>query len=316
MTQTVTANIVVPEVWAPEIERQRTAVSRMITSGIAATHPSIQMQLDAGGQSINVPYMNPISGSSEVLTSNTNLTVNNQTGSNQLAIRLFRGKAWGWEDVVGWIQQGEPLPDAAVRNLGSWWAEDDQEVLVSVLTGIFATALSGTHVYNGTAGTLSATSIMNATKLLGDNRSNIVGLLCHSKVAADLEIADLVTALRDSESETNFSMYLGKFRVIEDDSCPVTAGTPNTYRSYLFGAGSIAYGRANIPATQAVETERYPLLGGGTDVLKVAGNHIIHPVGLTYAGAVNPSNTTLEAGASWTKVYPDKLIRIVAIDSQ
>ena len=318
MTATAISDIVVPEVWAPEVERMRTEVSQIIQSGIAATHPQITAQLNSGGQSINVPYMNPLTGDSEVITSGTDLTVNAQTGSSQLAIRLMRAKAWGWEDVVGWVQQGMDLPEAALSNIARWWQVDEQTTLMSVLTGIFTTALASSHVYDysGT-GTLNATAIMNATKLLGDNRQNIVGLMCHSKVAADLEIADLVTALRDSESNTSFSMYMNRFRIIEDDDCPVTTGSPDTYRSYLFGAGSIAYGRAAIAPRQAIEPFRDEL--ASTDVLAVRSNHIIHPVGLTYAGAVasgGPSNTTLEAGASWTQVFPDKLIRIIAIDSQ
>lgn len=318
-TTLITVAGIIPSIWAPDIERAREKASALVRSGILATPASVQQQLDAGGQAIDLPYTNPLTGSSEVITTAASMTPAAQTGDACIAPRLFRGKTFSWDDIVDWVRQpGESLPDAAVRTIGQWWAEDEQEILIAALTGFFATAGATTHTYDGTAASATASAIINAAQKLGDMRNKVTALVCHSKVAKDLEVVDAaVTALRPGETDTQLGdgdLFMNRIRVIQDDLCPITTGTPDTYHSYLFTAGSVAYGRANIPAEQAVEPFRAEL--ASQSLLAVRGNIVIQPNGVNYAGAANPTNTTLETGASWGKKWPDKMIGVIQLNTQ
>ena len=203
MATTTTSNIVVPEIWAPDITRAREKHPSIVNSGIMRTTPRIQERVNSGGWSVHLPYMNPIAGSSEVITGAASpMTVNNQTGDEVIAPRMIRGKTWGWDDIVDLVRQdGEDLIDTAVREIGKWEAEDDEEILLSVLQGCFATAMATTH--SVTAGAvISAENIINASRLIGDNRRSIVGILAHSHVVSQLEKADLIAAYLGTEDQS------------------------------------------------------------------------------------------------------------------
>jgi len=198
------------------------------------------------------------------------------------------------------------------------------------LTGIFATALASTHVVNAftedgdnaTADELIGSStIQDARFKLGDNFTDIAGIIMHSTVYKRLENLNQITFLPASDQLAKpISMY-GSLQVVIDDSVPVVAGGVSGYKytSYLFKKGALALVPVALGA-DAPNAEWYRLPkesnGAGTNELITRQQFVLHPRGVAFSGTpagLYPTNAELESGANWTKAYQDKGIGLVKL---
>lgn len=306
MPSTKISDIIVPEVFTDYLNQRTNELSALRQSGVVSSDPVIQARVNGGGQFVNLPFFNDLTGDDEVLVDSAPLTVNAITAGQDVAVKLFRGKAWGANDLAGWMAGSDPMQAIADR-VADYWVRKEQAVLISSLTGVFATALAASHVLDVTlaATPLNGDVILDGKQLLGDAAGKLTAIAMHSAKYTALQKQNLIDYMRDEDANTEYATYMG-FRVVVDDACPVAAGN---YTSYLFGAGAVA--NADMAIDNAVETDRDIL--AGEDVLVSRRAFIMHPRGIAYGGAANPANATLATGANWTKVYEDKSLRIVKL---
>lgn len=313
MPATRIADIIVPEVFNPYVVQRTAELSALYQSGIIGADPAFDALASSGGKLLNMPYWNDLTGEDEVLSDTTPLTVNQITAGQDIACLLARGKAWGVNDLAEALSGDDPM--GAIGDLvAGYWARRMQDVLLSILKGIFASASMAGNKLDISANvapapsTIDAQTAIDALQLLGDAKDRLTGFMMHSAVEASLAKKDLIGYIQPSQGSATIKTFLGK-QVVVDDGCPNNEGV---YTTYIFGQGAIAYGNGNPPVP--TETDRDSL--AGDDILINRKHFILHPRGVAFQNAqvagATPSNAELSIAANWNRVYENKNVRIVA----
>jgi len=317
MSETRIANVIVPEIFQPYVIERSTELSAFWQSGIVANDPRVIPGARAGGETVNMPFWNDLTGDAEALSDQKSLTVNNITTAQDVSVVQARGKAFGANDLAYTLAGSDPM--MAIGDLfAGWWARQFQTSLLSVVKGAFAASNMTGNILDISGGTGSAAVIdksnfADAAFKLGDAAGSLTAVAMHSATYAKLYKDDLIDTQKGADGAA-FATYQGK-RVIVDDGLPVTSGV---YTTYLFGPGAIAYAEGT-PKTP-VETDRNSL--AGYDVLINRRHYVLHPRGVKWTGSAivstgdsssgHPTNTDLQTGTNWTRVYENKAIRMLA----
>lgn len=317
MAYTKISDVIVPEVFVPYVLNRSMELSALWSSGIVATDARVEIGARKGGETVNMPYWNDLTGDEEALSDQIALTVNSITAGQDVAVLQAVGKAWGANDLAGTLAGDDPL--MAIGDLvAAFWARVMQKRLLSSLGGVFAAAsMSGNllDISSESAGAavIDKSSFADAMFLLGDAAGGLTGVAMHSATYQKLYKDDLLDTVRGADG-TAFTTYQSK-RIVVDDGLPVSSGV---YTTYLFGPGAFGYaeGSPKVP----VETDRDSL--AGEDILINRRHFVIHPRGVKWVGtatissgddtAGHPSRTDLATGTNWTRVYDNKQLRIVA----
>jgi len=310
MAVTKIQNVIVPDVFNPYVVEKTAELSALFQSGIIRPDAALDTLARTGGTLLQMPFWTDLTGADEVLSDAAALTPQNIAASKDIARLHARGKAWGVNDLAKALSGDDPM--AQIGNLvADYWARRFQALLISTLTGAFASPSMSGNVHNISAVTgadaFTGSTFIDAAHKLGDAESKLTAVMVHSLVFATMRKQNLIEFIPNSEGVYNIPTYLGK-RVIVDDSMPVTSGV---YTTYLFGEGAIGYGEGEAPVP--TETDRDSL--AGEEYLINRRHFIMHPRGVKWneasvAGEF-PTNAECEAAANWTRVYSNKNIRIV-----
>jgi hypothetical protein len=320
----------IPELFLAYQQEELSTKNRFIRSGILSTNEAIQSEFSKGGRTIDLPFFGDLSGDDELLSDVTGLTPVGIDGDVQIGVRLMRGKAWKSSDLAAELAGSDPM-QAIARRTGFYWQTRLQTAALKILDGLFDAAgpLNGSHTFGGNSTATDAGAFIDAIAKLGDSGNQVTGIAMHSAVYYKLTKADLSVGgafgsaasqidTRVSAENPEFEAFLRR-NVIVDDSLPFTVGTgtgsTNTYTSYLFAPGALAY--ANAPAKVPYEVERDKFKG--IDYMINRTHYMVHPNGLSWVGTASgsgPSNAELATAANWDKVYSDnKNIRMIALRS-
>lgn len=316
MATTKLSDVIVPEVFNPYVISRTAELSAFWQSGIVGELPEVAPLMAGGGKTVNMPFWQDLSGAEQVIDDTTDLTVNKITPAQDEAVVCIRGNAWGATDLSAMLAGADPM--MAIGDLvAGYWARRMQTALLSVVKGAFSTTVSGgsmapatlniSAVSPTTARVFTPEGLLDACQLLGDAQDALAGIAVHSATYNLMLKDDLIDFVQPSKGEDKVATYLGK-RVIVDDGMPVATGV---YTTYIFGPGAIGYaeGSPKVPT----ETERQALTGGGTDILVNRRKFVLHPRGVRWIGDVSPTptNTHLETGTNWKRVWEQKQVRMV-----
>lgn len=310
MAVTKIANVIVPDVFNPYVVEKTAELSALFQSGIIRPDAALDTLARTGGTLLQMPFWTDLTGADEVLSDTAALTPQNIAASKDIARLHARGKAWGVNDLAKALSGDDPM--AQIGNLvADYWARRFQALLISTLTGAFASASMSGNVHDISAVTgadaFTGSTFIDAAHKLGDAESKLTAVMVHSLVFATMRKQNLIEFIPNSEGVYNIPTYLGK-RVIVDDSMPVTSGV---YTTYLFGEGAIGYGEGEAPVP--TETDRDSL--AGEEYLINRRHFIMHPRGVKWNEAAVagefPTNAECATAANWTRVYENKNIRIV-----
>jgi hypothetical protein len=285
------------------------------------------------GKIAEMPFWNDINPDRQPLSDVTALTTMKIGAAEDKARIQNDGQAWSVNSLAALLAGDDPM--AAIGSLvGSYWARQNQQILLASLAGIFGADSMATNLLTlaaeATAGVsaatkLSGTTFIDACARLGDRADRLTAVSMHSDTEAALRKLDLIDFIQPSAGAAQIRVFQGR-RVIIDDGCPRRAGTgtgnPYVYTTYLFGPGAFAMGNAPLTqpveggfGTQGVELARSAL--GGDTMLINRRRFILHPRGVQFTSAsvagANPTNQELETAANWTRVYEAKNVRIVAV---
>jgi len=310
MAKTQIKDVIVPAVFNPYVTRRTMELSALYNCGIVANNPELDKLATSGGNTINMPYWEDLSGDDEVLSDQTALTPGKITAGQDIAVLLMRGKSWSANDLAKALSGDDPM--AAIGDLVAfYWARMMQKTLISILKGAFSAASMANKVKDISAAAAEADQKINgetfldAMQLMGDAKDEITGVVMHSATENQLRKNNLIQTELDSNNKP-ISLFMEK-KVIIDDGCPVSSGV---YTTYLFGPGAIGLGNGAAPTP--TETDRDSL--AGDDILINRKHYILHPRGVKWIGTPagsSPTNTELATGTNWSKVYEDKAIRMV-----
>lgn len=331
-TATKIADVVQPEVWSPYIIQRTAELSALMGMGIISTDAELTRLVNQGGVLVNLPYWADLTGTEETLQDDTDLTPGKIGSGQDCAVKLFRGKAFGTNDLAKYLSGDDPA-GAIADLLAGWWNRREQAILIATLGGVFLDNIANdagdmVHDISIADGVnalpenlISGAAVVDTVQTMGDMKDRLVAIAMHSAVEARLAKNNLIVYEKDSNGQITMRTFMG-LRVIVDDSCPRVAGGQSgyVYTSYLFGAGAIARGDVTLPANEAVETSRNAL--GGENYLITRRHFILHPRGIAFQNSVvtptkpaSPSNANLALAANWSRVYERKNIRIAALKS-
>jgi hypothetical protein len=309
---------------------------RWVQSGIIQRNSALD--LSSGGTRITVPYFRPFLAKEEQIQSNTTwgesgagyLTPQKINADSQVAAVFHRGFAWAADDLSRMGAGADPMA-AIAGYLSDTINKNSTATLKAMLDGVLGVAGLSSHVVNvartasgtsGEANFLSASNVIKASTVMGENSGMLTNIAMHSHVYAYLKTIGMLTFSTSSLSSggniawggggigitsTQVANFAG-FNVIVDDQLAPTTSTTNgdAYPVYLFGQGAIQQG---IQQDFRIEYERNIL--SKQDIASCDYHHLLHIDGVSYAGADNPDNAVLASAASWALKYDHRQIPIV-----
>ncbi len=332
MATTKLSDVIVPELFNPYVINKTLEKSDLLQSGIITASDEFNRLASQAAPTVNMPFFEDLSGESEQIVEDADLTSDKITSKNDVAVILRRAKMWSATDLSAALAGKDPM--AAIASLvAGFWQRDMQKELIAILNGVFGTYTTGTgesavtvtplesnlldiSTLSAASAKWSASAFIDAQQLLGDAQASLTAIAMHSATYSALKKQNLIEVIRPSDA-TPFEAYQGK-RVIIDDGCPVTGtGASQVFTSYLFGNGAIALGHGNPTGFVATEVDRDKKKGSGVDYLINRKTMILHPRGIKFTSAdvaktEGPSRTELKNAQNWLPVYDHKQIRVVA----
>lgn len=311
MAKTRIEDVIVPEIFTDYVINRTAELSALRESGIITSNPQLNQLVDGGGITIHMPFWNDLGGEEQILSDNRPLTTQKITTGQDIAVINYRGNAWSSNQLSGALAGSDPM--AAIGNLvARWWDRREQQQLISMLKGVFASTSMADLVATNPTTAISAGMVLDAKQLLGDAANQLTALAMHSAVYTALQKQNLIVYIPNSRGEVTIPTYL-TYRIIVDDSMPVAT---DVYTSYLFANGVIARGEG-IPTGSFIPVETDRDILAGDDVLVHNRAYVLHPMGIKWIGqpadALNssPTNADFEKGTNWVRVYEKKQIGIV-----
>lgn len=319
------ADIIQTPRWQAYYRQMVIKLNALIASGAVAPDPKLSGYASAkGAATVNCPFWNPLTGTSQVLSDSNPLTVGKIESGKHIAYILARGDAREVNDLADIRSASDPAK-AIAEGLAAFWAQDEQQIVLSILKGIMAdnVANDGSDLYldlysdvasPAAANKLTGTTFVDAKSKLGDAARKLVLVAMHSNVYHALQKLELITTVRPSEN-IEFETFQGR-RIIVDDDMPTVAGTnAAAYTTYLLAAGALGRDEGWPGPEPAFESDR-DILAGDT-VMTSRKQLILHPQGYSGLSASiagdTPTNTELEAAANWDRVVDRKLTGVVAV---
>lgn len=306
------ADIIVPEVFGPNVTERTSEKTAFLQSGVIRQVGDIPI---GSGTTIQLPFYQDLSGADEVWDDTDDVTLNKISMSQDTAAVLTRLKAWGASDLSAALGQDDP-EDAIVDLVGEYWARRRQDTLIKMLEGAMAASdmtgnVSDISGLSGTASDISGSTFVDATQKLGDHSRSLSDVAVHSAVEASLRKNDLIDFLPDSEGKMTIESFQGR-QLHVDDGLPVSSGT---YTTYLFGQGAVNL--VEEMPENANEVYRHPEKNGGTDALYTRRKFVLHPRGIRWTpgsgvpSSATPSNSELATSGNWDRVWEPQNIKIV-----
>lgn len=311
------ADVIQPEVFTPYVIQRTMELSALVQSGIMQ-HSSEFDQLASGPNTIiNMPFWDDLTGDPEVMDDTGETTPGKIQAKMDVARKQGWVKSFGANALAGHLAGDDPMK--AIADLfASYWARQNQNILLSILDGVFASGSMAEKVYDisaeeGDEAFIDGKSFIDASQLMGDAKDLLTGVMMNSYVEAYLAKNDLIETERDFDGNIRVRTFLGK-TVIVDDAMAFDTQT-GVGQAFLFGAGAIAYGEGSDPKILPTEVVRKGLSLAGEDILVNRRLPLIHPRGVKWTedsvAGTFPTFEELEAGSNWSRVYEPKAVRIV-----
>lgn len=300
------SDYIVPDVFNSYVIHRTNELSALYQSGIISHNAELDALAQKGGQTINMPYWDDLTGEDEVATYETAITPGEIQAEQDVAVLLQRVKGWKAPDMQHALSGSDPA--AAIGDLVSaYWARRMQAILMKILDGVFAATSMAGNIYEYTTfdKTNAAEEILTAMYTLGDAHAKLTAVACNSADALKIDLQSLASNNAQYMSNYTEADRIHGRRIIIDDGIP--SGT-----LYLFGEGAIGMGNGLMP--EPVETSRDALKGIGVDYLINRRAFILHPRGVKWKGTaagLSPTNTELATGTNWERVYENKDVRII-----
>src|SRR5215831_11105638 len=332
MAKTAVADVIIPTEFEKYAIERTAELSRFGESGIVEMASEFDAIAQGGGREVKMPFWKDLTATRQLLSDSASLAVNKITSDQDIARIHNDAQVWSVNHLAKVVSGDDPM-QAIVDLVAAYWARTDEGLIISCLKGLFGAASMAGNLLaihsESVAATTSATKLNGATFVdacakLGDAANRLTAVAMHSATEAALKKLDLIDFLPDSEGKPSLATFQGR-RVVVDDTLPTRAGTTDgtVYTSYLFGQGAFAKGASALDGTPlqgGFGTEGVELYRSGLDsdtMLINRRRHILHPRGVKFTSAsvagASPTNTELETGTNWTRVFENKNVRIVAI---
>lgn len=308
MAKTKLTNMIIPENFNAYVSEKATEKNAFFRSGVLVDNPQLRELLGAGGKTIHMPFVKPLSGDSEIPTEDSDMQINNITTSEDVARRQLRVKAFG-ENQLASLLSGDDVMDRIAEGFADYWASEYTKILINTCKGVFG-AVTG-KVHDKSSELFSVNDAIDAKFLLGDAHDKISLVAVHSKVYALMLKQDQIDTVPNSAGTGTIKIYKPlECEIIVDDSVNYSSHD-HTASMFMFGKGSFGFCE-DLYGLVGAEIYRDPLKGLGDNALINRKQFTLHPLGIKWTentcSGVSPTNTELATSANWEKVAEDKNI--------
>lgn len=342
-----------PEAFGAYVKRiPNVTKNELAKSGAVGSNEQARTALgnQTGSLYARIPYFGRISGStSQNNTGGADITSTSTTTYEQGFVVASRMDGWTEKSFSKNITAGVDFMDNVAAQIADYKMEVKQNMLLSILAGVFSMSTSGSsvpakaattflanHVYDITANEGEDAKVGAATlnkaiqKACGDNKNIFKLVIMHSEVATNLENLKLLKYMTQTdgdgiERELALATWNGRTVLIDDAMPTVEVGEGETgYVTYILGDGAVILD--DIGDSVPYEMSRDPKTNGGQDTLYVRDRYICGVDGISFEKpssiTASASNADLATGANWhiindgTTAIPDKAIAIAKIVSK
>lgn len=318
---TIASMQIVPNKFTEYALHRTTEKSMLVRSGVTAPDERLARLINGtpkGGNMIQMPHYNPLTGEDEVFGEET-MTPDGITTGSEWATLLVRQKAWSDTDLSQVMGGSDPM--AAIGDLvADWWVTREQAIILSTLKGLF-TANTGalkahTLDISGEASdnVISVDATLDAKQLMGDAFDKLGLVFMHSATYTRLQKNNQIETQYDSDLKVKIDYYLG-YQVVVDDGMPVNSGV---YDTYFIGKGAFAREDGMPQGLVGTETDRDSL--GSKDILINRRAIVLHPRGISFKkptafanGKQYAANSDLATATNWELAADHKNVPIVCL---
>ncbi|WP_232733150.1 phage coat protein [Lysinibacillus xylanilyticus] len=283
-----------------------------------------------------IPMFGNLDGAALNYDGQTDITATSTETYERGVVVYGRAKAWIEKDFSEDITSGVDFMDNVAQQVATYWEEIDQDVLLSILSGVFA--MTGAknlefvtnHTYDITGKTgddsqgnplnkVGPATLNNAMQqACGQNKSKFAIVIMHSAVATNLENLRLFKYLQYTDADgiqrdLSIGTWNGRIVLVDDsmpfEEVPADGGNPahTKYTTYVLGEGAFDY--EDIGAKVPYEMARDAKTNGGQDTLYSRQRKVLAPYGISYEkksqATLSPTNNELADGKNWTLVNND-----------
>ena len=277
----------------------------LIEAGVFYEDEEIALKFPAqvGGNYAIRPITGLLSGDAIDLDGTTDIDDGTLNTYSQGIVAIEMGKAFTEKDFT-FSRTGKDFMFEVAEQLARYWQKQDQKKLLSVLKGIFATALASSVIAKNA---VASTDIIDAVRGIGGDNADIYKVVfMHSEIAKRLEATEKLTyALYNDangmQRQSNIAYWNGRL-VIVNDQCPVVDNGDSTYTYRTYFLGERAFARGELAVLVPVEMERNAKTNGGQTSLVSRHKFYLAPEGVSFkssAVANKITNALLENGSSW-----------------
>lgn len=279
-----------------------------------------------------IPYYGRISGStSQNNDGSTDISTSKLDTYSQGFITASRMDAWKERDFSSFITAGVPFMDAVAQQLADYKLEVRQDILLSMLKGVFNMNITGSdvsavanaefienHTYDITDeddGTVKSTTLNRAIqRASGDNKNAFKLVIMHSEIATNLENLKLLKYMTQTdgngiERELGLATWNGRM-VLIDDNMPTTDGNAVDddsgiyYTTYVLGENAIIFD--SLDAKKPYQMHEEPTKNGGEEILIVRDHYFCGVQGISFDKPISlttsATNEHLADGENWNVI--------------
>lgn len=218
----------------------------LIQSGVLRGEPELVSLFPAqvGGNYAVRPITGLLSGDAVDLDGNTDIDDGVLKTLSQGIVCINKGKSFTEKDFT-YSLSGKDFMVEVGEQVGHYWAKENQKVMLSILKGIFASAISASIIEKSA---VSSSDIIDAVRGVGGDNADLFKVcFMHSYIAMKLEKANQLTFVLKNDANgmarpTNIA-YWGARLVIVNDQCPMTLSYAKT-TDVALTAGKTYYTKA------------------------------------------------------------------------
>jgi hypothetical protein len=319
MAITALADLIQREQFRELLQLESLRKSVFYNTGVIKPNSALKNMMDAGtGVDFAFDYFDSLADTaSNVSDDSATAAVGNKISSKQdLAIALERNNGWGSKDITAMQSTtGDPMM-AIINSVSDYWARQIDILALAVIKGVKAKNIltnAGDMVYDsaGTPALITINQILAAKQTMGDARSELKVMICHSAIITALQQAGVTASVFTPEGVYLYETLAG-LALLESDNVESTAA--NTYVSYLMGMGALAFAETAPKVPSEIARSAADGNGGGSETFWNRKKMCIHPFGHKFVKTAivgtTPTNAELEAAAQWLRVADRKRVKM------
>lgn len=276
MAYTSLKDMFIPEVFGAYVQKQSTKTNRFLNSGIMVpnTDEDFMANLAAGGNTIEVPYFNVLTGDVQVWSDKKDIDVNGITTGTQRGVKLYEAQAFGATDKSGLVAGSDPKK-SIVSQFANYWNDVDAQTMFHTLNGAFKNDdIATAKLFDGSADVFTPRGFLATKSRMGDIADIVLGKIAvHSSTYNQMLADNLIQTVVPAGALVPISVY-NNMEVIQDDSIPLDGDVTT---SYIFAPKAISYQAMQAPVN-GMEVVRDALKNGGQESIvqrRIAQIHVV-----------------------------------------